>query len=594
MPWLEVHIALPLALLAALTVNDLVAGFLRGRAQESDDGATVPLGRTSTRLGWMAGIAVVAGLTAAGMLLWPGDTSGRAPFVLAALGIAIVTAIIAGVRSRAFGALTLAVALIALLLPLTVRDGIRATFINSDTPNDLLVYTQTSPRLDQLAEKIDELARVSGEGENLPIMIDTSDAFTWPWAWYLRDYKNVTYIDLTTYPRLDLPNLRRPAVLVTLSNNAPVASTWPGAFGPAERFPHRWWFPEEAYRSTTGPRVWEWLRDPKMWSAWLDFYLHRTVPFEIGSIDAVAFFPADFVSEFELDQQATVGPRRDGDRLIAGGLGGRAGTFNRPAAVAIDPAGNLLVADTSNNRIQKLSPTGEFIAVSQPNVGLNEPWGVAADGFGNVFVADTWNHRIVQLDSDLRFVRAWGGPAAAGQSAEPTPLELYGPRGIVVDGDGNLLVTDTGHNRILKFSPDGESLGQFGGPGSEPGQFSEPVGIAISTSGDILVADTWNGRVQRFDSAFQPVGSYQVAGWEDGNSENKPFVTELADGSVLVSIPDGGRIEAIGADGRGRSSWEGFGESGKSVRPVGVAVDGRGRIWVADSDGSTLIRLPAP
>lgn len=331
-----------------------------------------------------------------------------------------------------------------------------------------------------------------------------------------------------------------------------------------------------------------------MWSAWLDFYLHRTVPFPIGSIDAVAFFPPDFVSQSDLDQQTAAAPRRDGERLIVGGLGARAGMFNGPTSVAIDPAGNLLVADTSNSRIQKLSPTGEFIAASPPNVGLLEPWGVAADSLGNVFVADTWNHRIVQLDSDLRFVRAWGGPSASDQSTDPLPLELYGPRGIAVDGEGNIWVTDTGHNRVLKFSPDGEPLAQFGGPGSEPGQFNEPVGIAIASGGDLLVADTWNGRVQRFDSAFQPAGSYQVAGWEDGNTENKPFVGELADGSVLVSVPDGGRIESIGADGRGRTSWDNFGESGKVIRPVGVAVDGRGRIWVADSAGSTLIRLPAP
>ncbi|MGD9893907.1 MAG: flippase activity-associated protein Agl23, partial [Dehalococcoidia bacterium] len=594
MPWLEVHIALPLALLAALTVNDLVAGYLHARPRAQDDAPAVPLDRTAIRSEGFAAIAGLAALTAAALLIWPGDTDGQLPFVLAALAVALVAAIVAGVRSRALGALSIAAVLIALLLPLTIRDGIRATFINSDTPHDLLIYTQTSPRLDQLAEKIDELARVSGEGHNLPIMIDTSDAFTWPWAWYLRDYKNVTYVDLTTYPRQDLANLRRPSVLVALTNNAPLASTWPGAFGPGERFPHRWWFPEEAYRSATGPRFWEWLRQPEMWSTWLDFYLHRTVPFEIGSIEAVAFFPPDFVSQSDLDQQAAATPRRDGDRLIVGGLGARAGMFNRPSAMAIDPDGNLLVADTSNNRIQKLSPTGEFIGASPPNVGLNEPWGVAADGSGNVFVADTWNHRIVQLDSGLRFVRAWGGPSATGQTADPAPLELYGPRGLAIDGDGNLWVTDTGHNRVLKFSPDGEPLGQFGGPGSEPGQFSEPVGIALASGGDILVADTWNGRVQRFDSAFQPIGSYQIAGWEDGNTENKPYVAELAGGSVLVSVPDGGRIEAIGADGRGRTSWDGFGEAGKDIRPVGVAVDGRGRIWVADSAGSTLIRLPAP
>ncbi|MGH2585545.1 MAG: hypothetical protein ACRDJE_11580, partial [Dehalococcoidia bacterium] len=502
--------------------------------------------------------------------------------------------VVAFVRAPAAGALATGALVIALLLPLTVRDGIRAAFINSDTPHDMLIYTQTSPQLKAMMGRIDELARTTGQGNNLPITIDAAEAFTWPWAWYLRDYKDVMYLDLGGYPLADLPTVRAGAVLITQSANASAADAWPGAYGRGERFPHRWWFPEESYRDTTGPRLWRWLRDPDMWSDWLGFFLHRTTPYSIGSVDAIAFFPPDFAPGSTGAAPAAYQPRQDGDRLIVGGPGSSPGAFSRPAAVAIDPSGDVLVADSLNDRIQKFSPNGERRAVSDPSLGLLEPWGVAADAAGNVYVADTWNHRIVKLNPELRLIDAWGDPATAGRSAEPSPLELYGPRSIVVDADGNIWVADTGNARVIKFSPAGEPLGVHGARGTGPGEFQEPVGMALGPNGELLVADTWNGRVQRFSRDFEHLGEFQVAGWEDPSQENKPYLAVLPEGSVIVSVPDHGRIERIGADGRGRTSWDSFGDGGDAVRPVGVAVDPQGRIWVADAAGSRLVRLPIP
>jgi len=592
MPWLEVHIALPLALLAALAVNDLVTAAWRGFAPSGDGSVRAIPWRSPTVL-LVLGAALAAGIAALG-LLWPGDTGDRAPLILAALALAAVCCVVALVRTRAAGALAIGVLIVALLLPLTVRDGIRAAFIHSDTPHDMLIYTQTSPQLKEMMGRIDELARVTGQGKNLPITIDTADAFTWPWAWYLRDYKDVMYLDLSGYPLADLPKTRPGAVLITQSANASAADAWPGAYGRGERFPHRWWFPEEAYRDTTGPRLWRWLRDPEQWGDWLQFFLHRTTPYSIGSVDAVAFFPPDFAPSSPGAAPATYQPRQESDRLIIGGPGSTPGAFSRPAAVAIDPSGDVLVADSLNHRIQKFSADGERRAVSDPSLGLLEPWGVAADAAGNVYVADTWNHRIVKLNSDLTLIDAWGDPAAAGRSAEPSPLELYGPRAIVVDADGNLWVTDTGNARVIKLSSSGEPLGVYGVRGAGPREFQEPVGIALGPNGELLVADTWNGRVQRFSRDFEYVGEFQVAGWEDLGQENKPYLAVLSEGSVLVSVPDYGQIERIGADGRGRTTWDRFGDGGDAVRPVGVAVDPQGRIWVTDAAGSRLLRLPSP
>jgi DNA-binding beta-propeller fold protein YncE len=224
---------------------------------------------------------------------------------------------------------------------------------------------------------------------------------------------------------------------------------------------------------------------------------------------------------------------------------------------------------------------------------FREPWGVATDAQGNVYVADTWAHRIQKLDPNLQPLLAWGGPPAEPNAPNPSPLELFGPRAIAVDGAGDLWVTDTGHHRVLKFSAEGQPLGAFGSFGIDKGQFREPVGIAIAPNGDILVADTWNGRVQRFDSAFRFLGEFRVEGWDDRNTENKPYLTALADGSVLAGVPDGGVVRRYGADGRLLATWDQLGDTPAGSRPLGLAADSQGRFWVSDAASGEIVRLAA-
>ena len=335
------------------------------------------------------------------------------------------------------------------------------------------------------------------------------------------------------------------------------------------------------------------MRQREKWAAWLDFCLYRRTPYEIGSVDAVAFFLADFLPHEAGRVPAEFLPREREGRLYVGGSGTAASAFRRPAGLALDPAGNIVVADSLNNRVQVFSPEGEWRAASSPALRLREPWGVAVDGAGNVYVADTGNHRIQKLDRELRPLQAWGGAPASPPTSPPGPLELSGPRGIAVDADGNVWVSDTGHSRVLKFGPSGEPLGAFGELGSGPGQFRQPVGITSSRGGEILVADQGNGRVQRFDSGFRYLGEYRVRGWEDRTSENRPYLAVLPDGSLLVTVPEEGALERIAPGGEGLQRIEGWSESG-GARPLGVLVDRLGRVWVAEAAGSQLVRLSLP
>ena len=172
------------------------------------------------------------------------------------------------------------------------------------------------------------------------------------------------------------------------------------------------------------------------------------------------------------------------------------GQFYYPRGVAVDRSGNVYVADTGNNRIQKFSPWGWFLtkwgSEGSGDGQFENPSGVAVDGSGNVYVADTDNHRIQKFSSDGVFLTKWGGSKGSGDG------QFDYPRGIAVDGNGNVYVADTGNHRIQKFNSEGVFLTKWGSYGSEDGQFDYPQGVAVDRSGNVYVADSRNNRIQKF------------------------------------------------------------------------------------------------
>jgi sugar lactone lactonase YvrE len=110
--------------------------------------------------------------------------------------------------------------------------------------------------------------------------------------------------------------------------------------------------------------------------------------------------------------------------------------FNFPIGIAVDGSGNVYVADTYNNRIQKFSSSGVYLTQwGRPGQGdglFNQPYGVAVDGSGNVYVADTVNHRIQKFDSIGRYIAQWGTSGTTGRE----PGQFNTPSGIAVDGSG--------------------------------------------------------------------------------------------------------------------------------------------------------------
>ena len=182
-----------------------------------------------------------------------------------------------------------------------------------------------------------------------------------------------------------------------------------------------------------------------------------------------------------------------------GGRGTGKGQFDSPTAIAVDPNGNILVADTGNGRIEKFSPTGIFITSIQ---AFEAPSGIAVDHAGNIYVAEIGSrHRIQKLGPDGTFIARW----APG---------LYGPRKIAIGPDDSIYVVDSGDNRIVKLSPAGQVLASWGSEGSGDGQFKGLSSVAVDpTTRKVYVADPLNRRIQVFDSTGKFLTKWLVPQW---------------------------------------------------------------------------------
>jgi DNA-binding beta-propeller fold protein YncE len=291
---------------------------------------------------------------------------------------------------------------------------------------------------------------------------------------------------------------------------------------------------------------------------------------------------------------------------IIGSIGTNPGQFQKPRNLAVAPDGSIYVADTENHRIQHLKTDGTVLQVwgsfadatkgIAPGGTFYEPWGIAVGPDGSVYVADTWNHRIQKFSPTGEFLTMWG---TFGQAESPTAF--WGPRGLAFDSQGRLFVTDTGNKRVVIFDSNGNYLNQFGTVGMQAGEFDEPVGIAISKTDVVYIADTWNQRIQAFmgdsSGSFTPLIAWDITGWYGQSLDNKPFLAIDSNDHLFVSDPEGYRILEFSGTGEFIRYWGDFstGIEGLNI-PVGVAVDAEGAVWVADSGNHRILRfyLPAP
>ena len=244
-----------------------------------------------------------------------------------------------------------------------------------------------------------------------------------------------------------------------------------------------------------------------------------------------------------------------------------------PYGVAVDGQRNVYISDRYNNRVRKVSPggtittfagTGAYGSGSFGDGGpatsaqLRNPYGVAVDGQGNVYIADHGHSRVRKVNpgGTITTFAGTGVPGFSGDGGRATAAKLISPRGLAVDGRGNVYISDRDNNRVRKVSPGG-TITTFAGTGESANDGDGDGGPATSA------------RIQHPEGmVVDPQGNVYIAA-----------------GSSVRRVSPGGTITTFAGGGRSNPGDGGPATSAVLRAPDGVALDGIGNVYIAEAWG---------
>jgi streptogramin lyase len=291
---------------------------------------------------------------------------------------------------------------------------------------------------------------------------------------------------------------------------------------------------------------------------------------------------------------------------------GTVARFNYPRSVTVDQAGNVYVADTTNNTIRIAAPVADSwvvttLAGTPGKIGssdgtasmalFNRPSGVAVDSSGNAYVVDTGNGTLRVVTPAGVVTTLAARPYVGGSDDGTGPDARFGsPCGVAVGGNGNVYIADTDNSTIRKVTPVGvvtTVAGNPGYPGSTDGigpmaRFNHPLGVTADVNGNIYVADstanllrkvTPEGAVTTLAGPTNFVQFNNYPGHVAVDNEGNVYLADNGNAMIRKVTPTGTITTPVNLRGSRNNS------------PQGIAVDRMGRLFVTDSTANTLLQL---
>lgn len=320
----------------------------------------------------------------------------------------------------------------------------------------------------------------------------------------------------------------------------------------------------------------------------------------------------------------------DGDsiiRTVAGGGVGDGGpatnvAISNPYTVATDSAGNLYISD--GPRIRKVDIHGVITTVAgngtrgysgdgglATNAQISTPTNLAADNAGNLYIADTGNNRVRKVDVNgiISTIAGDGDPGFSGDGGPATNAELDAPLAVAIDSAGDIYIVDSENERIRKVDTNGiiETIaGNGDGNELEDGvpavdaNLRQPIDIALDASGDLYIASFSKPYIRKVDASgiistlydggcgFATCPPGLSFGGIGVDAQGNVYAPATFCCGILKIDTNGNTTPVAGYGAPGFSGDGGPAVNAELNRPADVAVDGAGRVYIADSRNNRI------